>query len=575
VSKIAGGDTDAQRELRRTEERFLPSLWAERHRVIARGLWSFVGREYLRAPHDDFSRHVVVKKAAQLGWTEMAQNRIAHSADMGISCMMVLPTDDDVKRHSKARFKELCESSPYIGDMFRETDSVDVKRALHAAVYFEGAVSESAAHSVPIGGLVIDELDLCTPAVVEKFDLRLSGHANPWRMDISTPHAPGGPVDTSYADSDQKRWIVGCPKCEWTGPLSEEGPFDSWTLVTWENFPTIPERDRMEAVAKTARVKCPGCGSTWTEKQRKASVSAGKWVATYPDRMTSGYAINQLCSSTVDVSEFVLHYFKAHHDPNPDKMREFINQRVGEPFVGEGEQITETMVRALVTAPRNPIEANGTTSIGADIGKKIHAVVGHRLNGKLVVQSSHELDGWDDLDDLIEATGAASVVVDRMPEARNSEEFCARHPGVAYRAYHPEGMRETYNWDSQTSVVQIAHAPAVDLLQNRIRHATVEFWDRGRTALLVAHMLNVNVVLEENSRGFKERRVVKNGKPDHLAFACVYLEAAASRFVDSSAVVTTSILPERSAFGDADDHGVFSGASSWDADSEAKQWRDF
>ena len=360
-----------------------------------------------------------------------------------------------------------------------------------------------------------------------------------------------------------------------TGPLSEDGPFESWRLVTWENFPTIPDRDRMEAVAKTARIKCPGCGSTWTEKQRRAAVSAGKWVATYPDRMTSGYAINQLCSSTVDVPEFVLHYFKAHHDPNPNKMREFINQRVGEPFVGEGEQITETMVRALVTAPRNPIEANGTTSIGADIGKKIHAVVGHRLNGKLVVQSSHELDGWDDLDDLIEATGAASVVVDRMPEARNSEEFCARHPGVAYRAYHPEGMRETYNWDSQTSVVQIAHAPAVDLLQNRIRHATVEFWDRGRTALLVAHMLNVNVVLEENSRGFKERRVVKNGKPDHLAFACVYLEAAASRFVDSSAVVTTSILPERSAFGDADDHGVFSGASSWDADSEAKQWRDF
>lgn len=559
----------------RRRELALPSYWAERRRVIAGAKWTFVGREYLRDPHDDFARHIVVKKAAQMGFTELAQNRLAHAIDRGRSAMMVLPTDDDVKRHSKARFKQLCESSPFIGEMFQEIDSVDVKRSGEAALYFEGAVSPSAAHSVPIAALVIDEIDMCLPAVVEKFDLRLSGHVNPWRMDISTPHNPNGAVTVSYADSDQKRWIVACPKCEWRGPLSDEGPFESWKIVTWEGAPAIPERDRMEAAAKTARIKCPGCGSTWNEKQRKEAVSAGKWVASFPDRMTSGYAINQLSSSTVTVAEFVLHYFKAHHDPDPSKMREFINQRVGEPYIGEGEEITESMVRKLVVPAM--VTTGGTSlALGADVGKAIHVVLGGRWGGKLHVLRSFEVDGWDDLDNLIASTGAQSVVVDMNPERRDSEEFCLRHPGVAFRAYHPEGMRATYNWDGNAAVVQIAHAPAVDLLLNRIRTGVIELHNAGEIEQLVRHLLHVNVVLETNAKGAEERRVIKTGA-DHLAFACVYLEAAASRFVDESFTPTIVQSARDDAFASARGGEFACASDSWATGERDlnQEWRDF
>ncbi|MCC7015037.1 MAG: phage terminase large subunit family protein [Planctomycetes bacterium] len=512
----------------RGREHVMPSLWAERRRMIHRQPWSFVGREYLKAIHDDFSRRIVVKKAAQMGFTELAQNRLAHSVDFGVAAMMVLPTDDDAKRHSKARFSELLDSSPYLKEMFTDVNSVDVKRSMDTALYFEGSNSRSALYSVPVGLVVVDERDRCVPAAVDAVDHRLDGHLNPCRMDISTPTQPANGVDADYQESDQKRWIVSCHHCEWTGPLACEGPFESWDCVTWKNHPAIPEPENIEAVAKTARVKCPGCGKKWTEAERLSAVAAGKWVAQYPERSVSGYAINQLCSSTKPVVALVQQFFKAHHDPNPDKMREFVNQSLGEPFIGEGEEITEEMVKACVVHAR-PREAG--LCLGVDQGKYMDCLTGYMLGGKLVVVGAYHLSGWHEIDNLMRAERIVSAVCDQNPERRASEEWCARWPGVAFRGYHPEGMAQTYAWDHKTQVVQIAHVAAVDLLLNRIRGGSVEVFDGPLVPKLSRHWRAVNVVLQRTRKGLHERRVAKMGD-DHLAFAALYLEAAASRVVE-------------------------------------------
>lgn len=497
--------------------------------MIRRKPWSFVGREYLREIHDDFSRRVVVKKAAQMGFTELAQNRLAHSVDFGTAAMMVLPTDDDAKRHSKARFSELLDSSPYLRDMFIDVNSVDVKRSIDTALYFEGSNSRSALYSVPVGLVIVDERDRCVPAAIAAVDRRLDGHDNPCRMDISTPTLPECGVDAEYQLSDQKRWIVECPKgCGWSGPLSCDGSFETWDCVTWKNHPTIPEPDKIESVAQTARVCCPGCRKKWTEAERLSAVSAGKWIAQYPDRMTSGYAINQLCSGTKPVVELVLQFFKAHHDPDPSEMREFVNQQLGEPFIGEGQEITEEMIRACVVHAR-PREAG--LCVGIDQGKNMDCLTGYMRGQKLVIVGIHQLGGWNEVDNLMRAERVVSAVCDQNPERRASEEWCARWPGVAFRAYHPEGMAQTYVWDHKTSIVQIAHVAAVDLLLNRIRGASVEVFDGAMVPKLIRHWRSVNVVLQKSKKGLYERRVAKMGD-DHLAFAALYLEAAASRIVE-------------------------------------------
>lgn len=521
----------------RAEERIFPSLWAERHRVIDGAPWSFVGREFLRDIHDDFARRVVVKKAAQLGFTEVAQNRLAHSCDFGGSAMMVLATDDDAKRHSKARFKSLCDSSAYIKGMFRETDSVDVKLAMDAALYFEGSNSRSALYSVPVRLVIVDEVDRCVPDALEAVTHRLDGAANPTEIWISTPTFPNLGVSKAFEESDQKHWHVDCPAaCGWRGALDGGAGLETWDMIRWDGFPEIRPKEP-HVVAATARIECPKCAHPWTEPERRAAIAAGKWTAHRPGHPVSGYAINQAYSPTITISDLVLRYFLAIADPAPEKLRQFVNQCLGLPFRGDGEDVRAEDVRACVV-PANARPYGIHVALGADIGKVIHVAIGGRVGNTLHAAKYFTVQNWHELERVMLAEQVLSAVVDHNPERRNAEEFCATFPNVAYRADHPEGMKATYVWDAKTQIVQIAHVSAVDVLLARILRGTssLKIHNTADLETAIKHLSALCVALEPRGKGgVMERRVVKTG-PDHYAFATIYLEAAASRFVASDSI---------------------------------------
>lgn len=542
--------------------------------------WSFVGREFLRDIHDDFSRHIVVKKAAQLGFTEVAQNRLAHSCDFGGSAMMVLATDDDAKRHSKARFKSLCDSSAYIKGMFRETDSVDVKLAMDAALYFEGSNSRSALYSVPVRLVIVDEVDRCLPDALEAVTHRLDGAANPTEMWVSTPTFPNVGVSKAFEESDQKHWHLACPKaCGWEGALEGGAGLETWDMIRWDGFPEIRPQDP-HVMAATARVQCPKCAHPWSEPERRAAIAAGKWVAHRPGHPVSGYAINQTYSPTLTISELVRRYFLAVADPAPEKLRQFVNQCLGLPFRGDGEDVRAEDVRAcVVPATARPFGSH--CALGADIGKVIHVAIGGMVGNALHAAKYLTLQNWHDLERVIRAEQVASAVVDHNPERRNAETLCATFPNVVYRADHPEGMKSTYVWDAKTQIVQIAHVSAVDILLGRIL--------RGPTALkihktadvetAIKHLSSLCIALEPRGKGgMLERRVVKMG-PDHYAFATIYLEAAASRFVGTaSSGGGSSEFGGDDAFADAGADDVFGGSDPvWrdDALDPSAAWERF
>lgn len=513
----------------RAKERLLPSYWAEQHRRIDGRPWSFEGRQFLRDIHDDRARLVVVKKAAQLGFTEALQNIAVHAVDFGTATMIVFPTDDTAKRHSKARFKTLMEGSPYIASIFREVDAIDVKRSREAALYFEGSNSGDALYSVPVGVLIIDEVDRCDQAALRAATHRLDGHAAPVELHVSTPTVPNVGVDAEFARSDQKRWHVQCPRgCGWAGPLDGEGSDPTtWAILHWPGKPVIPT-DEPWRVAADACLCCPDCGHHWTERERLAAVEAGRWIAGNPGAPVSGYAINQLCSPTRSIPEIVGQFFDAYHDLNPEALQQFINQTLGRPYLGESESITREQVEAL-TVPATPRTDYGPC-IGADPGRVIHVAQGERAtNGTLIVRRYLELPGWDQLHQLMRSETILRAVVDRYPEASKSEEFCTAFPTVAYRAEHPEGMREVYTWDTARQVVQIREVDAVDILLARIRRARLLIERRGIWEQAVRHMTHINVVAGTDRRGNAIRRVAhKVGGRDDLALATIYLDAAAS-----------------------------------------------
>ena len=556
--------SDAELKEQRALERHFPSVWAEKHRFMNQAPWSFKGYEFLRDIHDDMSPEIVVEKAAQLGFTEMAQNRLVHAIDFQTDSMVVFPSDDDAKRHSKARFKALLDTSPYIKSIFREVDAVDVKRSMDTALYFEGSNSGSALYSVPVGFLVVDEVDRCEQDALAAADHRLDGHKDAISLAISTPTIPDYGVSARYKLSDRKKWHVDCPVygCDWRGPLVGEGPeLETWPVITWKGYPSLPkDPEEWGPVSRTARICCPTCGHAFSEPERLEAVAKGRWIAENPESMISGYSINQLCSSTQTPAKIVYRYFKAFFDLNPAKLRQYVNQVLGKPFLGAGEAITKEMVQAL-TVPAVARESFGMC-LGADPGKVIHAAQGERdENGKLIVRRFLELPDWDALENLIRYEGIQRAVVDRYPEPAKTEELCEAFPTVVYRAEHPEGLREMYTWDVKRQFVQIRQVDAVDVLLSRIRKRNMAIEKRGIWEEAIEHLLHINTQTTIGKNGKATRRVLhKVGGRDDMALAAIYLDAASSLISVSGAEADwtpdPSLARDAGSYGSSIDSGI-------------------
>lgn len=477
---------------------------------------------------------VRVKKGAQLGFTEALQNMVTHAVDFQKDSMVVFPTDDTAKRHSKARFKALLESSDYIAGIFQEINSVDVKRSMDTALYFEGSNGGDALYSVPVEVLVIDEVDRCKQDALLAAEHRLDGCAEPRDIRVSTPTYPGFGIQQEYEESDQKRWMCPCPHCGERVELGGPPELEEWP-IRWEGWPDVPPLEKRDAVADTATLLCQSCDKPWTNEERLAAVAAGKWIARYPDRRVSGYEITQLVSPTLTVRDMVYRYFKAKDDPNPERMRQYVNQVLAQTYLGEGEEVTREMVDRLKVKAK-PRTVRPGLCVGADIGKGIHVAMGRKEQPNLLrVEHTTTLKDWNELENLVRREEALSVVVDQNPEQRASEKFCDDLGSLAFRAYHPEAMPETYQFDVKRQLVRIKHVDAADILLSRVRKQTLVVEKAGDYEEMCKHLLRINVVLELNSRGIPERRVVKMGV-DHYAFALMYLEAAAHRVFDMSDV---------------------------------------
>jgi len=514
--------------MERARERLLPSLWCERRRVIRRAAWTFDGREYLRDIMDDFSERVIVRKAAQVGATELAQNMLVHAVDFGVDAMCVFPTDDTAKRHSKARFDALIEESPYIREIFQEVDSVDVKRSLDTALYFEGSNSGDALYSVPVGLLVVDERDRCNQDALHAAEYRLTGQERPRSIWMSTPTIPEFGIDSDWRSSDQKEWIIE-HGCGWRGSISGDSPaLSEWTSIEWEGKPKVPAtREESERIAATAVYVCPGCGVDIDDERRKM-MDAGEWVAGRPESPVSGYAISQAMSPTVSAVDITRRYFAALLDLNPERLRQFVNQTLGLPFVGEGERISDSDVARCVV-PRGTVMPD-LRCAGIDVGKKLHVALGGLRGDTLIVRKTLTLDSFEELDALMAREDIRSAVIDAYPETRKAEEWCERWPIVGYRAAFPEARKDTYNFDIHRQWVDIRRVDAVDLQQARVLRDRFKIWEGGDVEELKRHLTRIQVTLEKDRNGVP-RRVVhgKLGGADDYAFACLFLECAASR----------------------------------------------
>jgi phage terminase large subunit GpA-like protein len=280
-------------------------------------------------------QEVVVMAGAQLGKTEAILNIIGYHIHHDPSPILVLqPTLDMAQAFSKDRVASgLIRSTPALRDKVKDPRSRDSgNTTLHkvfpgGALTMVGANSASGLASRPIRLVLCDEVDRYpTSAGTEGDPIQLARKrsATFWNRRIvmvSTPTNKGASrIEEAFEQSDQRRFHLPCKHCHHEQVMK-------WANVRWEDDPD------------TAAYMCEGCGTLWSDSDRRWSIRNGTWIASKEFNGVAGFAINGLCSPWTPLSDGVKDFLAVRK--NPEQLRVWTNTYLGETWEDAGEQIDD------------------------------------------------------------------------------------------------------------------------------------------------------------------------------------------------------------------------------------------
>ena len=159
------------------------AYWAELRKIkLQKGFWSFEKRPYLKEPMQSTVRRMCYMKATQGGFTELEVLKSLHGMIHRIyerGVLYLMPTTDDVRDFSKARFGPLISANPKtIGRYVQNTDTASLKRVHDAFLYLRGgtlsrhieadARESTKLRAISVDACKFDELDLMDMDAVGK-----------------------------------------------------------------------------------------------------------------------------------------------------------------------------------------------------------------------------------------------------------------------------------------------------------------------------------------------------------------------------------------------------------------------
>ena len=261
------------------------SIWADQFRQIVKGpepgRWRCARTPYLREPLDCMDpeepvQKVVMQFATQLGKSEVLYNAVFKRIHLSPQDMMIVqPTLQDAKDHSRQRFTPTVRAMPEVGAKMpdpksrSETNTWQTKEIDHgiATLFWAGANSARSLASKPLGFVGCDEIDGYPLDVDGEGDPlalvweRMSNFHNRKLLLCSTPTLRDfSRIEAEYLASDRRRYHVPCPHCGqqqvlvW-GSEAEYG-------IKWLKTPAG------EARPETAVYICRHCGAPIAERHK-------------------------------------------------------------------------------------------------------------------------------------------------------------------------------------------------------------------------------------------------------------------------------------------------------------------
>lgn len=409
----------------RPEPRLTVSEWAERNIKLDSkssaepGEYRVSRTPYVKEPMDALSvmssvMKIIFMKGAQLGLTQMGNCFIGYVIDIAPGPMlMVMPTDETVKRNSKMKITPMIEASEALRKKIKPARAKDSGNTINqkdfpgGALVMTGANSPAGLRSMSIKYLILDEVDGYPldaggeGSPIELAEKRTATFSNRKILEISTPTVQGSSViEADFLTTDQRYYFVPCPDCGCEQILI-------FGQLKWEN------RKYEETY-----YECEHCAFHIREHHKTRMFAHGRWVATVPENAnarTVGYHLSSLYSpdgwtSWAAIAE---QWDKAQGDDN--KLKTFVNTVLGETWKEKTDAPEWEVLynRAEDYKYNRPFKEVGVITAGADVQKdRIEIeIVGwmpgmrsQQLDYRVILGDTTEPEVWRELDKIVNET---------------------------------------------------------------------------------------------------------------------------------------------------------------------------
>ena len=426
------------------------AYWANLRQIkLQKGVWSFKDRQYLLKPMQSRARRKCYMKGTQLGFTEMEILHSLHGLIHKVfqrGVLHLMPTTDDSREFSKARFGPLIVANPSsIGKYIQDTDTAGLKRVGDAFLYLRGAtlsrqIEIDSRESTKLRGISVDkvdfdELDLMDEDAITKGLGRMGDSTEKQEVYISNPTLPSVGIASIFERSDQRHWFRSCGCGGWTcAELS---------------FP-----DLVGVKDGKGYIACVKCG-------KPIANEPGEWVAAVRENSEymEGYQLSQLSSVNNDPYEIL----KQYQDPPGGNLGDVVRLRLGRPFISAQDRLSVQQILSCCGIHEQLDSHEGPCAMGVDVRRTKNIVIGIRTGRERYrVLRVARLTEWDEVMRMADRFHVKSCIVDIRPYEDSAREFQRKARFKTYLCEYSESTPVGTMYNDKTGIVKVNRTEIMD-----------------------------------------------------------------------------------------------------------------
>jgi len=513
--------------------------------------YSLKGHEYQREILNSKAPQSVVRKATQIGLTELSLRLVlaACAKFTNINAIYVLPSIRFSQKVAMSRVDPIINASPKLKAVVSSSvNSNELKQIGSSFLHMTGAAQNSSAISIPARALFIDEYAFCDPQVVSVFASRLGHQSNEDKIVryFSSPLHPHADISYLYEQGSQKVYLCYHDTC---GQWVMVDPAEDMVIPGYSSPITelsYSDLDNKRYRIDEAHIACRHCHqpistANLSDPDRRA------WVPTFPDREIESFDANPLVLPQLRTCQRLLADLKLYK--NTQRWLQF---GLGRPAESAADMVLQSTLDRCFTV--NPVPPQHAQSIygavlGMDVGKTSHLAFGKRTEQGFEVL-------WLETSTQTEnnATGELLVqhyqdfhcvqgVIDAAPDVTLPKFAQGRLPyNQVWGCYFVRGRGKS----NLASWEQDEVAGTVKVNRTRALDEFVEQFNKGRVRLprglpfeeeIRQHLQRLKRVLNLDTAGEEQAQWIATDPATHWFFAIFYAWLASSMAEQHSGVL--------------------------------------